>query len=267
MFFVYLIIFMLGASIGSFANVLIYRIPQGIKFVSDRSRCPHCNKILKWRDLIPFLSFLFLRRRCRYCAKSISWSYFGVELYSGIILVASFLIFGSGDLPLTVFTFFLAEIFLILFMTDLKYLILPDQIIFTGIVGAIIYGFFEKISPAVAGWGVLSLNHFLAGIILALFFFGIWFISHGVWLGFGDVKLGLLIGLVFGPLASVVVIYMAVLAGTLIGIILLIFKRANLKTKLPLGSFITLSGSLYLFFSRAIIEKVAFLDVISRILK
>ncbi|MCK4891837.1 MAG: prepilin peptidase, partial [Candidatus Pacebacteria bacterium] len=87
MFLFFFIIFILGLAIGSFLNVIIFRLESGEKIINDRSKCMNCRHVLEWHDLIPVLSFVFLKGRCRYCGNKISWQYPFVEIATGILFI------------------------------------------------------------------------------------------------------------------------------------------------------------------------------------
>ena len=260
-----ILIFCLGLIIGSFINVLIYRLPKNQNFVTGRSHCPHCLTVLKWYDLIPLASFLILGRKCRYCRKKISWQYFWVELASGTIFLLAFIRLAGAGADLWLMSLFLLLVFLILFVMDLKYLILPDKIIITAVCVVLIFGLLEKFGILAESFGFLSGGNILAALALSLFLFFFWFVSKGKWIGLGDSKLAVLIGLVFGPIGGLAVIYLAVVLGALTGLILLATHKASLKTKLPLGSFICLAAALFVFAGDAIIKAVGQLGIFPNI--
>lgn len=235
---------------GSFVNVLLYRLPREENFVSSRSRCPSCYYQLRWFDLVPLASFILLGGACRSCKQAISYNYPLIELFAGFLSLAVFIVFREDPWHV-LFWLIVVNLFLILFLFDLKYFILPDLIlIWLGIYTVAYYSaywFFNK------NWLVVSWQSSLAGAIaIALFFGAIWFFSKGRWLGLGDVKLGFIIGLIFGVIGGGLVLYLAIMIGGLISVILLTFGKATLKTKLPLGSFITIASVTYIFFQESI---------------
>jgi prepilin signal peptidase PulO-like enzyme (type II secretory pathway) len=255
----YIFIFLFGLIIGSFANVLIYRLPRGRAFVKGRSQCPGCGVSIAWYDLIPIISFLFLKTRCRKCGFKISWIYPAIEAYSGIVFVASFVLLvlsGGGGLLDWVFSVLLLEAFLVLIFIDFKHLILPDSVILFTLIAAFIYGILAKFVIGLSTFKVFSLENITSAVAAFGIFFLIWLISKGKWMGFGDVKLAGLVGLVFGAMGSLIVLYLAIVLGAIVGLVLLAFRKANLKTQLPLGSFIGLSASAYILFNPFITEKI-----------
>lgn len=264
---IYFLVFIFGAAIGSFVNALTYRLPRGISFIGGRSVCHSCGRALKSIDLIPIFSFIRLRGKCRFCRQSIGFRYLLIELYLAVAAVFSFSMFGADSPVFWFFIFPLLSVFLILFVIDLENLILPNSIILAGILVVLGYGFFEKFVSFRIQWNVISFENFLSAFLFSATLFSIWYFSNGRWLGLGDAKLAVLIGLVFGFRGGLVVLYGAFILGALMALLLLFLKRAGLKTKLPLGSFICLSASLYIYGGYDIIEKSAQLDLIFRILK
>ena len=174
---IFIFVFGGGLIFGSFANVLIWRLKSGEKIVNSRSRCPHCRKQLKAIDLIPIGSFIFLRGRCRYCRQKISWQYPLVELVIGALFVLAFWVelrkLGSENdwqFILTVLRdWFFMVILVAIFVYDLKWYQILDQLTLPAIIGAVIFNLFLKMS-----W----LNLLLAGIFGLAFFFIQWFRSN-----------------------------------------------------------------------------------------
>ncbi len=238
------IFFLFGLVIGSFINVLIYRLPRRLG-VNGRSICTSCKSKITWYDLIPLLSFVFLKGRCRKCRKSISITYPLVELLTGLIFFqfASSVSLITANLVYLVFIFFILSCFVALLFIDLKYYILPNVIVYSIIVATIAY---FVLNPS--GVEDQLLGAALWGGMFALIYWG----SKGKWIGFGDVKLAAAIGLLFGSLDGFFVIYVAVVAGAIVGIALLIAKKANLKTKIPFGSFLSGSSIIFILFGKII---------------
>ncbi len=191
-------VFMFGAIIGSFLNVVILRYNTG-KSLAGRSGCFSCGKKLRWFELIPIFSFLLLRGRCGNCQSKISWQYPIVELLSGLLFVFfwhwfSVEIGGLESLSKFVLSVTLWSSLLIIFFYDFRHKIIPDlfSFLFSFCALALL-----TISVYFYGWGILP-SHLLGAILLSGFFFALWFFSNGRWMGFGDVKLALGIGLYLG---------------------------------------------------------------------
>src|SRR3989344_4097317 len=170
------ILFVFGAIVGSFLNVVGLRWGSG-RTPGGRSSCPHCGKVLEWRELVPIVSFCLLKARCRGCQAKISWQYPLIELWTGLVFV---------NVPYMFLPVFC--IYTVILVYDFTHKIIPDALVYTSIVVALI-------SRIVAGG---SLWDWLAGPIIFSFFGLIWLLSRGRAMGFGDAKLGLSIGLLLG---------------------------------------------------------------------
>ena len=216
------VLFLFGLIVGSFLNVVIYRLPRNESFVARRSRCAHCGKDIAWYDLFPVFSFVVLRRRCRYCKFPISFQYPIVEILSSIL----FVFLWQQPLMLAVF-----EMLLVLAVIDLKHFVIPDSLLI------------------VLGVVAVYMNHspsfFITAFACVGIFFLLWFLSKGRWMGFGDVKLAAVLGLLFGFPGTFVIIYIAVIAGGLLGALLLLFKKATMKTELPFGTILIFGAAVF----------------------
>lgn len=257
---VYFFVFLVGLAIGSFITVIVYRLPRGKGFVSGHSQCPNCGKDLKWRDLVPVLSFIVLSGRCRYCRNRISWIYPIVELSSGVVVLASFLFFSSAGLVSWIFWAFILELFLTLAFIDLKYFILSDSVMVMILAAFMIYGILERkavsVIPFMKMGTVYAFSNLASAAFLFLIFFLIWEFSKGKWIGLGDAKLAALLGLIFGLWNSVFILYLAIAAGALIGLALVFSGKGSLKTKLPLGTFIGFSTIFFVLFGQGLADKM-----------
>ncbi len=257
----------MGLVIGSFVNVVIYRLPEG-RSLDGRSKCPKCNKQIAGYDLIPVISFFILRAKCRNCHAPISWLYPAVELYSGLafLVVASF--FESYGLTTSIFLTFIIECLLILAVVDFQRLIIPDLLLVAMLLGVVIFGIWQRLANSPFYFDALNIDNFIGAGVLFLAFFLMWQISNGKWIGFGDVKLVGLIGLIFGIWGGLAVLYIAVTSGAIIGLTLLLTGRARLKTKLPLGTFIGFAATAYIFVGAVLINKLSdIFTLVPRILK
>lgn len=217
------ILFTFGLCIGSFFNVVIDRIPQKISILKGRSHCENCKHVLAWYDLIPLLSFFFLEGKCRYCKSTLSWQYPLVEFLTGILFVISFLLSGSVyDVQAIVQFVILISIFstfLALSIMDSKYGILSDKlVIFSTILSLILLSF----QPS------LLLSHVITGMICFVVLFLLLLITKGKGIGFGDVKLSFVMGLLLGYPSIIVAFYLAFLTGGCVALILVIAKKKKL---------------------------------------
>lgn len=229
-------VFIIGLSIGSFINVLVYRLKNKQNIVSGRSKCPNCKKKLGLLELIPIISFFIQGGKCTSCKEKISWQYPLVEISSGIL----FLIIYLEILPKTfeewtvVVGYIFFSIFLItIFTYDLKYYLIPDVIVIPGIILAILY---SLINYHITIWQSL-----LGAAIAGGFFLFLVLISQEKWMGWGDVKLGLFIGALLGWPLILLGLFMSFVLGAVVGIGLIIFKKKKMKSALPFGTFLTFS--------------------------
>jgi prepilin signal peptidase PulO-like enzyme (type II secretory pathway) len=262
-------VLLLGLCIGSFLNVVIYRLNENKSFLKGRSFCPSCKHKLIWKDLFPVFSYLYLVGKCRYCKTKISWQYPIVELATGIIF---FLIFNfsaqggsaSGWQFLNLaFLFYVASVLIIIFIYDLKHYLIPDNVLFPAIAIAFVYKVFVNLS--LSHWDLIEnwklkiensasiVNLLLAIAISSGFFFVIWLVSGGKWMGFGDVKLAVLLGLILGFPNILVGLFLSFFFGAIIGIILIILEKKKSKSEIPFGPFLIFGTFLTMFWGEKII--------------
>jgi len=267
-FLFYILIFVFGLCFGSFLNVLIARLPkeQGI---GGWSRCPHCRHRLVWRDLIPLVSFFILRGRCRYCCQHISWQYPLVELATGILFIVA-----AGSvfiLPLSVFTLInlvywllITACLIVVFVSDLRYFIIPDEIIVFGAITAFFYRLFEiwrlKIKDllAIGHWPEGVFNHLgvylLVALAAAAFFLLIVIVTKGRGMGLGDVKFAFLMGLILGWPKILAALFLAFLSGAIVGLGLVLVGKAKMKSAIPFGVFLSFSAFVIMLFGNGLIN-------------
>lgn len=230
------LVIILGLIVGSFLNVVVYRVHKGVGFLVGRSYCPHCKHDLGFFDLIPVFSFTFLLGKCRYCRKPISWQYPLVEMATASAFSLLYLQFG---LVPSFFVYLIYTAFLIIIFTyDFRYYLILDKVTIPAMVVALIFSLFVlKISA-------LSL---LIGAVIGGGFFWLQFvISRGKWIGGGDIRLGIVMGLMLGYQKLLVALFLAYVLGSIIGIILIIFGRKKMSSQVPFGTF--LSASAFIIF-------------------
>ncbi|HLD25032.1 MAG TPA: prepilin peptidase [Patescibacteria group bacterium] len=225
MFFVGL----LGVAIGSFLNVLIDRIPKGEDIVWKPSYCDYCKKRLRWFELIPLISFIMQRRRCTRCRKRLSWQYPAVELATGIGFVLLYWHHPDSLLRLFAYSLILCCL-LVLFVIDWKHMILPDSLLGMVLGTTIILGVFLPPSD--------RFTHVGSAVASGVLFLGLWAITRGRGLGFGDVKLVTVLGLLLGYPHTVIAWYAAFLTGAMWGVILMIRRHASMKSRIAFGPFL-----------------------------
>jgi len=235
----YILIFILGLSVGSFLNVVICRLKTKETIIFNRSYCPKCRVILKWYDLIPVLSFLLQRRRCRYCKKKISWQYPVVEISTGLLFCLIF------NLQFTIFNliyyFIIISFLIIIFVYDLKHYIIPNRIVYPGIIISLLYLLF-------IAYDSLFL-YLLSAFIASGFFLALVLVSKGKWMGLGDVKLAFLMGLILGWPSILLALFLSFLSGAVIGVGLIVFGKKGFKSQIPFGPFLAGSTILIMFYN------------------
>lgn len=235
----------IGLLIGSFLNVVVYRVPNGMSVVSPPSACPNCGRHIRGFDNVPVLSWLVLRGKCRDCREPISWRYPAVELGTAVLFLAAAWRFLPGmlandgskllvSLPELVAYLFLAAISIALALIDIDVRRLPNTIVLPALVVAVVLIGLTAIltgdygSLLRAGIGMAAM--FLFYLLLAVIYPG--------GMGFGDVKLAAVLGLYLGWLGwgeLIVGAFAAFLLGGLFAIGLMILRKAGRKSGIPFG--------------------------------
>ena len=241
---IYFFVFVFGLCIGSFLNCAIYRLEEKEK-ITGRSFCPNCKHILYWQDLFPVFSFLFLTGKCRYCKQKISIQYPLVELATGFLFV---LFFNPQNIVQSVFYLAISCFLIIIFVYDFKHYIIPDKILWPAVVIALIY----DLLPPYDLWHIFYT--FLAVVIAAGFFLAIFLFSKGKWMGFGDVKLSILMGLLLGMPNVLAALFLGFLFGAIIGVILMAFENKNLKSEIPFGPFLIAGSFIVMFCGNQLVQ-------------
>jgi leader peptidase (prepilin peptidase) / N-methyltransferase len=222
--------FIFGLVFGSFLNVCIYRMPRGLSVVAPRSACPSCKTPIAAADNIPIISWLMLRGRCRHCKAPISARYLGVELLTGLLFATCVWQFGPTLVALKYIVF--SFLILGLIFTDCENRLLPDLLTLPGFVLGLVFslfipmdGLFEYAYGTSIDWRWLSLGDALLGAIIGGGFVWaageLYFRMRGIaGMGFGDVKLLLLIGAFLGARMTTLTIFGASISAAVIGLIL-----------------------------------------------
>ena len=240
-------VFIFGLVIGSFLNVVIYRLPEHQSIVSPGSHCPHCGKPIKPYDNIPLVSYIILRGRCRYCANRISARYPAVELITGLLAAGLFVKYGL-TIDLIVFFVLSAGLTAISFI-DIDHGIIPNALSYPGIIIGFASSFF------------VSINNPVSSIIGILTGAGILFVTAFTYksvtgvegMGMGDVKLMAAIGAFLGWEAAIFTVIISACIGALAGVTLILFAGKGRRYAIPYGPFISASAVVYLFYGHALI--------------
>ena len=239
---IYGLIFILGSVIGSFLNVCIYRIPEGLSVVKPRSRCPLCKTPIAWYHNIPIISWLMLGGKCASCKAHVSVRYPLVEGLTGVLFVLFFHRFAFH--PLTLVALLLAATLITITFIDLDHQIIPDVISLPGIP----VGFFCAFLIPWVSWKESLVGIVLGGGTLLLIALGYELLTKKEGMGLGDVKLLAMLGAFLGWTSVFPIIFIGSLLGTLVGVPLMIFHKADGKLALPFGPFLSAAALLHLYF-------------------
>lgn len=257
------LIFVFGLVIGSFLNVLIYRLPQDMS-IFGRSFCPKCRKKISWSDNIPLVSFVLLRGKCRKCHSPIFWQYPIVELLTGFMFVIVIWFFFPVNFQFSIFiihqnasfayfqlilsmAYYLLIIstLIIIFFTDLRYGIIPDKITLPAVVISFIF--------LISQYPNLLVSNFLSGLGAAVFLGFLFLITRGRGMGLGDVKLAFLLGLFLGFPKIIPAFYLAFLTGAGVSIILILAGKKRFGQTISFGPFLVFGTILVFFFHEKIL--------------
>lgn len=252
---IYFYIFIAGLCVGSFLNVVICRLPEKRSIVKSRSSCPHCKEIIKPYDLLPLVSFCVLKGQCRQCKKKISWQYPIIELITGLIFVATtyyYQTIGGIYNPLLIRDLVILSALIVVFATDFKYMLIFDAVTVPMMVFAFVANIFLLGNSS--NYLSLSLNYLAAGIIGAGFFFLQYYFSKGKWVGAGDIRLGLLMGLILGWPKIIVALFFAYVVGAICSLILVAVKTKKMNSQIPFGVFLSLATAVAMFWGDSVIN-------------
>lgn len=259
-------IFILGSLVGSFIHVVSMRYNTGMSSLRGRSICFNCGKTLKWYELIPIVSFIFLRGKCSKCGTKLSWSYPLVEFIMGLVFVGIALrqyylwpiysMYPHGLLYSVLFFIYYAIVFsllMIIVLYDIRHKIIPNKFVYIFIILA-----FTKLVLFILfkGLPLSILDMFDIGASFALFipFVLLWLVSDGRWIGFGDAKLVLGIGALLGFISGISTVILAFWIGAIWSIYLIIHSKyisrrfnIGLKSEVPFAPFLVVAAAIVFF--------------------
>ncbi|HTX86494.1 MAG TPA: prepilin peptidase [Candidatus Nanoarchaeia archaeon] len=264
MFYLFIIFSLaVGAVIGSFTNCFVWRLREN-ETLWDRSYCPKCRKMIAWFDNIPVLSFFILKGHCRQCGKKISWQYPLVELSTACLFAAAFyfsalayngsgnpaddfyLLFGNAFIIELVKEWLIIFILTAIFIYDLRWYLIPDQV---AIPAALLifpldillgYNWIALLAYAVIGGGFFLLQ---------------FLVSRGKWVGGGDIRLGILLGLIAGSYQRLILaILLTYCIGSVVSIFLVVWGKKQWSSKVPLGVFMAPALIITMFWGQQIVN-------------
>jgi prepilin signal peptidase PulO-like enzyme (type II secretory pathway) len=267
------IIAVLGVILGSFVNALVWRLHEQSELIGKkgeeteqrrhdlsiskgRSMCPHCEHTLAAKDLVPVLSWVWLRGKCRYCKAPISWQYPLVELLTGVLFLGSYLAWPLAFQGVWLMQFVIWLVCLVGFVAlavyDLHWFELPDKIVFPLIALA-------SADVLVSAVWERSFTVLWQSAVAAVLIFGLFWVlyqaSRGAWIGGGDVKLAIVLGLLVGtPLRACLVIFFASLIGTIVSLPTLAKGKKGLTAHIPFGPYLLLATVIVVVYGASIIS-------------
>jgi len=267
---IYVILVGLGLCFGSFVNALVWRLheqslPKKKRAASDkelsistgRSMCPHCQHTLGFWDLLPLVSWLWLRGRCRYCHKAIGWQYPLVEAATALVFVATYTFWpltldGRGIFLLVVWLAALTGL-MALIVYDVRWMLLPNKIVFP----LIVLGLLQTLVVALAYQGGLHslVNALYAVAIGGGVYYVLFQLSKGAWIGGGDVKLGYALGLFLAtPSKAFLLLFVASLLGIILAVPGLVSKKLSVSSRIPFGPSLIIASAIVMLFGQAVID-------------
>lgn len=231
---------LLGLVLGSFVNALVWRLHKKKNWVTDRSECDFCHHKLGTLDLVPVISWLVLRGKCRYCGHAINDSPL-TELALPVLFVASYAwwpqqLQGEGLMSFVFWLIFLVG-FVVLAVYDIRWFLLPNRIVFP-LIGVAVA---QVVLQLLLFDGALRdvLGSALGVMIISGSFYVLFVLSKGTWIGFGDVKLGIMLGILAGgPLPAMLLLFIASVLGMLVSLPMVLAGKAERKSYIPFGPFL-----------------------------
>ena len=254
MFIFYFLFFVFGTIVGSFLNVVVLRLKKNKSVVKIPSHCPYCRRKLRWFELIPVVSFFIQRGKCRRCQKKISWQYPIVEFFTGLIfllIAAHFFDFSFYGIVNILYLLVVSCFLIIIFVYDFKYYLVSDKIVYPAIFLVLFYDVYLAL---ITNQFSIFFSSILGAISMGGFFLFWVLISRGKWMGVGDIKIGILLGLFFGVYQMFTTLFLTFFVGAIVSLVLMILKKKKLKSEIPLGPFLTGAAFVTLFWGNYLLD-------------
>lgn len=239
----FIFIFIFGLIIGSFLNACIWRLRVGKSVLRGRSVCTFCDHILRWNDLIPLVSFLFLKGVCRYCKKPISLQYPFVEAITGALFVLSY-VAHNGVWQLIIRDWIFVSILIVIFVYDLLWEQIRDWVTLPSILVALLLNLYLGVH-----WTSFGLASMIGGGLFLIQYV----LSKGVWIGDGDIRLGFCMGIMVGFPGILLALFMAYCVGACVGLTLIFLQKKEMKSSLPFGPFLAGATIIVLLYGEPIL--------------
>lgn len=253
-------LFFLGAAVGSFLNVVIYRSLNDESWIWGRSHCDDCGKLIHWYDNIPLISYLVLRGKCRNCKKPIGLTHPVVEILMGSLFVWWYwfgtFFFTLSQRPFAVlqplFWLIVGILLLAILVADYLYFIIPDEFVSLLLALTLLYRL------ALVLTGIMQFNDLLMaglGMVLSVSFIGsLWLFTKGKGMGFGDIKLMLPLSLLMGWPGVIVGVFLSFILGGSVASILLLAKKKKFGQVIPFGPFLIIGSFISLIWGDKILH-------------
>lgn len=255
-----LIFFVFGLILGSFLNVVVYRLNLS-ETIMGRSHCPSCKKKIRWHDNIPVVSFLALGAKCRDCGEKISWKYPMLELLTGVVFALVghyfFTLADPASWFITAYYLVLFFLLLVIFAYDLSYMEIPMVIFWIAVfwsIGCLLVLDAQSFNALSGVLDVKIYSGLLAGTVFFLIFFLLSAGSREKWMGMGDAYLAFLLGFVVGIKSLLWLIILSSLSGSLFGVALVLLKKKTLKSRLPFAPFMVAAAIAVILLNQALPE-------------
>lgn len=248
----------LGLCVGSFLNVVIYRLPNGMNLAKPASHCPKCNNLIKWYDNIPVLSYLILGGKCRHCKEHISIRYTIVELLNALLWVGTVLMFWSRNIPYTITMCITCSVLICIFFIDLEHMIIPDSLQLCLLACAITMIFTEWDPDNT--WKIKLYGLLVLGGLSVILHYGSMIVFKKEALGGGDVKLLAICGLLLGLTNSILALVLACVVASIVLLVIKAIKKYKSDKEYPFAPFIVFGVIIALFFGYYLIQ--GYLEII-----
>jgi len=238
------IFFLSGLIIGSFLNVVILRIDNLKSIIKGRSQCRNCKEVLSWLDLIPLVSYISLKGRCRYCGDNISWQYPLVEGGTGLLFAGLYYFYGLT--PALFFYLIIFCLLIIIAVYDILTQYVPEFFVWLTLILLLMAGWF---------YGNFSFGQSILGaLIVGGVLFLLVAVSKEKWMGSGDIKIGMILGLIVGYPRALFGLFASFILGSIVGLIYIYLTKKTLKASLPFAPFLILSALIALLWGDKVIN-------------
>jgi leader peptidase (prepilin peptidase)/N-methyltransferase len=247
-----------GTLIGSFLNVVIWRLPRDAG-LGGRSHCPNCHQKLAPFELLPILSYISSRGRCRQCHKPISLRYPAIELITGLLFVLAWAHFQPAILHPAEWVMFIKALVVIsaavvIFVIDFEHFLILDRVLLTVGIKILVLNVALDLLLGHTMANSLLLSGLLGALAAGSIFWLIWFLSGGKWMGLGDVKLVILLGFTFGFAQVGILLLLAFWLGLAVSVILLATRQGNMHSRLPFGTFLSVAAVIMIFCGQPLLQ-------------